>query len=393
MPRTIYWFFWLLLFGVFGVAVAYALRERINAGKGLPAYSVYSNEANGLGEAARLLEELHYQPVAVTRPLQNTRQRGLLILVEPEQAGVLAGEDDALANAEAKAVLRWVEAGNTLLLSSRRTTALHRLLGVTVVSPGPDAPVAPERAIVYEGGGYTAQVDSIIVDRSSSLVAANGLPLWEINDKVGAVRLPYGEGHVLVVADPTLLTARGLGQADNVIFFTNVVRLDSRDRIVYFDEYDHGFRSAGGFWGYLGYHGAQLALLPLLLACLVAGWSVMIRLGPATPTPPPTQADAVDYASALARLYQQAGARRLLGKTLTRGFLAALTRHLKVRKTALPAEILAAWQPKDDKDPSKEQLKRLLKGVGELRRGNVPERALLKWAQEFDSFIAMLEKR
>jgi hypothetical protein len=87
----------------------------------------------------------------------------------------------------------------------------------------------------------------------------------------------------------------------------------------------------------------------------------------------------------LARLYQKAGVCRLLGKTLTRGFLAALTRHLRLRKTALPAEILAAWQPPE----SKEHLKRLLKGVGELRMGAISERALLKWAREFDSFLEL----
>ena len=399
MPRSAYWFLCLLLFGVFGIAVAYVLRERIAAGKGLPPYSVYSDDANGLREAANVLSQLGYQPVAVTRPIQNTKHRGLLILVEPEQGRVLPGkDDDALAEAEAKAVLRWVEAGNTLLLSSRRTTALHRLLNVAVVSPGPDAAEAPDAAVV-EASGYTAQLDTLIVDRFTTLQTHEGLPLWTIDDKLAAVLLPYGKGRVIVVADPTLLTARGLGRGDNVMFLVDVADHAAHDGVVYFDEYHHGFRSAGGFWGYLGYYGAQLALLPILIVILAAAWRVMIRLGPATPTPPAPQADAVDYASALARLYQKAGARRLLGKSLTRGFLAALTRQLKLRKTALPAEILAAWQPPSvvARSPdratteSKEHLKRLLKGVGELRKGNVSERDLLKWAREFDDFLAQME--
>jgi hypothetical protein len=389
MSRSVYWFLCLLLFGVFGVAVAFVLRERIAAGKGLPPFSVYSDEANGLAEAAYVLSQLGYQPVAVTRPIQNTRHRGLLILVEPEQAGVLGDESDALANAEAKSVLRWVEAGNTLLLSSRRTTALDRLLHVTVFSPSSGVAEAPTEAKVFEAGAYTRQIGALSVDRFTTLQTRDGLPLWEVDGKLGAVLLRHGQGHVIVVADPVLLTACGLGRADNVMVLVNIARLDARDGIVYFDEYHHGFQSTGGFWGYLGYHGQQLALLPILLVILAAAWHTMIRLGPATPTPPAPQADAVDYASALARLYQKAGVRRLLGKSLTRGFLAALTRHLKLRKTALPAEILAAWQPKDDKDASKERLKRLLKGVGELRKGEVPERALLKWAQEFDDFLEL----
>jgi hypothetical protein len=391
MPRSAYWFLSLLLFGVFGVAVAYVLRERIIAGKGLPPFSVYSEEANGLHEAANLLSQLGYQPVALTRPVQNTRHRGLLILVEPQRHSVLPGDDEPMTEAEAMSILRWVEYGNTLLLSSRQTTALHRLLNVTEVSPGDGAAEAPGHAVVNEAGGYTAQIDTLSVERFASLQTRDGLPLWEIEKNIGAVLLRHGRGHVIVVADPTLLTARGLGRDDNVMFLVNVARLDGRDHIVYFDEYHHGFRSAGGFWGYLGYHGEQLALLPIFVVILAAAWRVMIRLGPAIPTPAAPQADAVDFASALARLYQKAGARRLLGKSLTRGFLAALTRYLKLRKTALPAEILVAWQPKDEKDTSKEHLKRLLKGVGELRKGDVPERDLLKWAREFDDFLAKIE--
>jgi len=59
-----------------------------------------SDEADGLAEAAYLLSRLGFRPVAVTRPIQDTRQRGLLILVEPQQAGVLGDESDALAEAE-----------------------------------------------------------------------------------------------------------------------------------------------------------------------------------------------------------------------------------------------------------------------------------------------------
>jgi hypothetical protein len=391
MPRSAYWFLCLLLFGVFGVAVAYVLRERIAAGKGLPPFSVYNDEADGLREAYSVLKQLGYHPVPLTRPIQNTRHRGLLILVEPQKSGVMPGDSDALAEAEAKSVLHWVEQGNTLLLSARHTTPLHRELHVAVTAPGEDVPESPAAAEVAEAGGYTAQIDSLSSDRFTTLQAHDGLPLWQVDGKTGAVLLRRGAGRVIVVADPTLLTARGLGRDDNVMFLVNVARLDSRDGVVYFDEYHHGFRSTGGFWGYLGYHGAQLALVPILLVVLAAAWHTMLRLGPATPTPPASQADAVDYASALARLYQKAGARRLLGRALTRGFLAALTRQLKLRKTALPAEILAAWQPKEEKDTSKERLKRLLKGVGELRRGDVPQRQLLKWAREFDEFLAQMD--
>jgi hypothetical protein len=201
---------------------------------------------------------------------------------------------------------------------------------------------------------------------------------------------------VILLASPSLLTRQGLVRGndwrdDNLMFLVNVCSLHARDGKVYFDEYHHDLRSGGGFWGYLHYHGRQLALVPLLVVAGVALWAVGVRLGPAVPTVRPHTADAVEYASALARLYQRAGARRLLARTLARGFLAALTRHLRLRRNALPAEILAAWR-QHDTGPSMEQLKNLLRGVGELRKGKVAERELLNWARAFDEFERSMEK-
>jgi hypothetical protein len=99
------------------------------------------------------------------------------------------------------------------------------------------------------------------------------------------------------------------------------------------------------------------------------------------------QTDAVDYASAVARIYERSGARRLPARALVRDFLAALTRHLRLRRNALPAEVLAAWRQRYP-DESGQRLQELLRGVSELRRGDVTERRLLYWAQAFDRFQA-----
>jgi cyanophycin synthetase len=42
---------------------------------------------------------------------------------------------------------------------------------------------------------------------------------------------------------------------------------------VLFDEHHHGFRSAGGVWGYLRHHGQSTTLLPLLAAAAAAAWA------------------------------------------------------------------------------------------------------------------------
>jgi hypothetical protein len=108
-------------------------------------------------------------------------------------------------------------------------------------------------------------------------------------------------------------------------------------------------------------------------------------LGPAIPSPVERRADAVDYASALARIYQRVGVRHLLAKGVVRDFLTALVRHLRVAPSALPVEILAAWRQRDP-GAAAHDLATLLRGVTELRRREVSERQLLAWTQAFDRF-------
>src|SRR6266478_4332013 len=92
LKSIITWLLLGLLYGGFGLVAYHVLARRAEAGKGMPAYSVYSRERDGLAEFARLLEKLDYQGVPLTRPIQQTRARGLLILVEPHRTALLPGE-------------------------------------------------------------------------------------------------------------------------------------------------------------------------------------------------------------------------------------------------------------------------------------------------------------
>lgn len=400
MSRPLAWVLVVLLFGVFASAVGFVLRERAAAGKGMPPYSIYSHDARrGAAEAAYVLQRAGWTPVALTRRVQYTPARGLLILVQPEE------EDDAdemgvVDDNDAVAMLHWVERGNTLLVLSKKATGIHRALNVV---PTEDATAEKQQFVrvhldpeLRSSFGYLRDIHTLSVGGKSILPArAGALPLWSINDMPGALVLRRGQGRVILVAAPSLATYNGLWERkddqetlrdDNVLFLVNAAMLHARDGKVYFDEYHHGFQSGGGFWGYLRYHGQHLLLVPLFLAIGAALWMWAVRLGPATPTPQTSETDAVDYASALARLYQQAGARRRLARTLARGFLGALTGRLRLRRNALPAEILSAWR-QHDPGPSGERLQALLRGVAELRKGDLSDQNLLYWSQGFDQFL------
>jgi hypothetical protein len=385
MSRMLSWFLVLVLFGAFTAAVVFELRRRASAGKGMPAFSVYSAERDGLAEAADVLRKLGFQPVAVTRPIQNTHDRGLLILVQPEGQSLLPGEEPDLGEADVNALLRWVEEGNTLLFGCDQLTDLHRQLRLGATTDTTSRSEDVVKAELGEAGPYTAGIDGLWVEGHHTVEGDVGLPLWWVGDDPGAVLVRRGKGRVLVVADPSLLTLRGLRREDNVLFLANVAALHAHDGRVYFDEFHHGLRTGGGFWGYLRYHNLQWTLLPILLVVAVAVWRSAVRLGPAVPTPRGEHADAVDYASAVARIYHHAGARRLLSRALSRGFLASLTRHLRLRRAALPAEILAAWRERYPGE-STQRLQELLRGLAQLRKGEASDRRMLAWARAFDDF-------
>ncbi len=380
MTRSLSWLLVLLLLGAFAGAAAYALGLRAAAGKGMPPYSVYSEEADGLADAARVLRRGGWEPVAVTRPIAATHYRGLLVLVEP------AGDDD-LSEGDARGLLHWVETGNTLLYCGRHKTALHAALGIPLVADETAAGDDPRPAEVGDAGLYTDGVDAVTVEGKNQFDTPRGLPLWWVEDRPGAVLLGYGRGRVILTADSSILTNRGLTRADNEVFFYRVAERDARAGKVYFDEYHHGLHSGNDVWGYLAYHRAHWVLVPIVLLAAVAAWSVAVRLGPAVPVPEEARADAVDYASAVARIYQRAGARRLPARALVRGFLAALTKHLHLRRNALPAEVLGAWQEQHP-GASAQRLQDLLRGVNALRRGAVTEQQLLEWSRAFDAFQA-----
>jgi len=379
-----------LLLG-FGAIVYVALRDRADAGKGMPPFSVYSNERDGLATAAGVLRKLGWQPIALTQPIQHTHYRGLLILVEPRATGLLAGNIADLSAADSKGLLAWVARGNTLLLCGRQQTDVHDALGV-VLKPDPEGAKEEElhQAEPGEAGGYTDRIERLEVEGKDSMRAAAGLPLWWVEGQPGAVLVRHGAGRVLVVPDPSLLTHRGLLRQDNVLFLHNVAALDARPGRVYFDEYHHGLPSGGGAWGYLRYHDQQGSALQLLLVAAIGIWGVGVRLGPAVPVPRETRADAVAYASAVARIYQRAGVRHVLAGLVVRDFFVRLTKPLHLRATASPEQILAAWR-KRHPDESAKRLEELLRGTAELRRtasesAALSEHQLLTLTQALDDF-------
>ncbi len=368
------------------LAVVYFLLEaRARAGRGMPDYSVYSDAPDGLAQAAGVLRKLGWQPVAVTRPIQQTRSKGLLILVEPRKPGFSLGREEPLSEADVDGLLDWVARGNTLLYCCSRQTRLHERLAVGVDESLPeDEPLHARPGAV---GEYTARVDGMGLETASAVGGRGAVPLWWVAGRPGAVLVRHGKGRVLVVPDPSLLTHRGLLRDDNVVFLYNLAALDAEDGRVYFDEYHHGIRSGGGYWNYLRYHSQHWVVVDLVLLAALALWAVGRRLGPAVPAPVTRRADGVDYAHSVARIYQKSDVRPLVAGVLARHFLDTLTRHLRLRRHAEPREILTAWQARHSKASARE-LDDLLRLAQSWQAGEVGTAdAMTADARALDAFV------
>jgi hypothetical protein len=330
----------------------------------------------------------------LTQPIQQTHARGLLIVVEPFYSGPLGGETPGMSDADVRGLLDWVARGNTLVLASRWRTLLHEKLGVTLPPPARNDE-APRAVDQVEFSGYTQGIERLTVEGRGTVAARGGVPLWWVGDRPGAVLLAHGSGRVLVLPDPSMWTHRGLLRGDNVVLLYNVSAREARDDLVYFDEYHHGIRSGSGYWGYLRRHNQHWGALQLLAVFAVGAWAIGVRLGPAVPAPSGPSADAVDYASAVARIYQKAGVRHLLAEKMARDFLDSVAAHLRLKRSASPAELMAAWRRRHLDGVSRDQLQELLRAVGELRQAGrlMSDADLLAWARAFDEFVSQARER
>jgi hypothetical protein len=380
---------WVALVGVAigSVAVLYMiLSKRATAGADMPEYSVYSDGPDGFAQAAALLRNLGWQPVAVTRPIQQTHHRGLLILAESMDPLPGLGIAPKLSDNDVDNLLDWVKQGNTLLFLSPENTRLSEKLGVNIIE------AARRDDTIYQAkpgavGEYTARVDRVGLERTSTVSGRKSVPLWWLGDRPAAVAVQHGAGRILIVPDPSVLTHRGLRREDNAVFLYNLAALDAEEGRVYFDEYHHGIRSSGGLWSYLRYHGQHWIILQLVLVALMALWANGRRLGPATPIPVTKTADGVDYASSVARIYQKAEVRPLVAGILARHFFGGVTGHLRLRRSAPCVEILAEWRQRHG-ERSAHVLGHLLDAAEDLRNGRkVGSEQLLGLAQRFDSFL------
>lgn len=299
------------------VAIELGLAALENAtggtGPGGPDSSSYATQARGMAAYADLLAASGHKISRLRDPITEADAGATLVIADAPV------DDDEVA-----AISRFVDGGGRLVLAGALALPVARVFlepvgldGSAPTSARPVSPPVPALDLSAVDVVRTAGEGAFDGTGSArSVLEADGAPIALVADS--------GGGTVVLLADPSPLQNRLLGEADNAAFSLAVAGPPGRP--VVFAEAGHGFGQQSGLdaipsnWGW--------ALLGLALAALVWVWSRGRRLGPAdeddTEPPPRRRAyvDAVaatllrtgDPAGAIAPV-QQAGRERLARRT------------------------------------------------------------------------------
>ncbi|MES1245500.1 MAG: hypothetical protein ABUT39_28100 [Acidobacteriota bacterium] len=124
-------------------------------------------------------------------------------------------------------------------------------------------------------------------------------------DSTLILRQPLGQGELILLACPEVLSNKHLGQSGHLALLEALAGVPER-RPVLFDERAHGLADSGGVVATLSEWGLGPLLLLGLLATGASFWRASARLGPADREERDTRSDAVELLDSLADLYDRA---------------------------------------------------------------------------------------
>jgi len=272
----------LLLLGLLaGFIVVLVVIDRVSPAPKGPPSSSYATTPLGAAAYASLLDRAGITVRRVRTPIADREPRDgeTLVILDP----------DVMEPEEADAIRAWVEGGGRLVLGASSEVAwIEQLLdapprwtGTVDDEHRPLVPIADVRTVVSLDGTGFEDLGGL-------------LPMLGPAETPLAASAPLGAGQVILLADTSPLTNRGLARADNAAFALSL----AGGAPVAFLETVHGYGVSRGFGGLPS--SVKWALLGLALTSLVALWSVGKRFGEPEDEPSEAPPPRVEYVDALA---------------------------------------------------------------------------------------------
>lgn len=366
-------------------AATYTQKEKMPDSESLPNRSTYNSGATGTQAFYSLMTETgrkvtRWQESATV--LSTTKNRPAVFVV----TGSLRREFE---RAEIDSLLRWVSEGGRLVLIDRHpprelvtTSAMWKVTiennsSFELFSVDPSIPgqmIANTAAVkAVQPTMITAQVNAIQPSRFASTINfertepkpyepgdLDDVPPSRANTNVVepseyapvvhfatseknlVADLPYGDGRIVLLSDPYVVSNGGIGIVDNAQLALNLVA--TKDGVVAFDEYHLGFGADSN--RFLQFFAGTPVVAIFLQAVVLVGfifYSQSRRFGRAVPEPEPDRLSKLEYVSAMAELQQRTRAFDLAIENIYNDFRRRVTRLVGLDSmTAKPREIAFA---------------------------------------------------
>ncbi len=393
---------------ILGLGAAGLVCQRVSdRGRYATAYSTYGSGPEGTRGLYLLTEELGARPRRWAEELARLPERGMLVaLGSCEQ--LMRREVDRIERENLRA---WVERGGVLVVagvtdyvdredfaaelrgSAEQCRPRHGLLGMLARAEqraggsgprdapdgGPleleDLPTAARQDPVGTYEEVTAQ-DELLEARRAVAAAgpleglrAVGLrgpvrvevdaetpaeTLLRFDDDAGraaGVRIPVGEGAVVLLASASSFTNRDLVEEGGAALFARLVREHAPAGPVIFDEYHLGVGQRRSTMRYLRQAGAGGFVVQALLLAAFALWRLGARFGGVRADAPEDPGGTASYVDGVARLYEKAADPSGAAHIVVERALARIARHHQLPSSD-PARMIEAFERRGRKGPA-----------------------------------------
>lgn len=145
------------------------------------------------------------------------------------------------------------------------------------------------------------------------------------NQKTILVDFPYGSGQIVYLTDPYIVSNAGVSLVDNAQLAINIIA--SREGLIAFDEYHHGYGAAENrLLEYFAGTPVLWILAQVILLVILLLWSQSRRFARPLPVNEPNRLSKLEYVAAFAELQQRTKAYDLALENIYSEFRRSMTR-------------------------------------------------------------------
>lgn len=345
----------LLFLAVYGLVAL----ESSQRGAELPARrTTYSATAGGYKALYLWLQALNIPIHRWEKPLGDLPSKAsILLMVEPELGP---------GTGELKALKKWVGDGGTFILIARRPNLFLKNIGMKLRPVfGMHHKEDKVKTFRYQPGPYTRGIRILHSRGHPGLGSSRPEMVVHIRSSWGGLLAVQeeGEGRVIALADPDLMSNESLRDGDHSRLALNLVVAHRGDGSLLVDEYHHGYGRATSVLEHLAHSRALQPMLQGVLLLLILWAAKGRRFGPARLLIQEERRSSLEYVRAMAQLFQRARVRVVAFESAIRWIEDEAKKILVYKDRTFQGRLLAARQRFEKQEIRERELLATVRGL------------------------------